>query len=123
MFLDIPVSTVQPGPFRTNMVEGIRATFDRARSRSTHFAELTGRVGDLAVDEQRRAHDPAILAETVWQAATSTRPRRRYSVRPDPRRALMHRMPDSLLDPLLRRLLATGQPSAAEGRSPGARGG
>ncbi|WP_067897602.1 SDR family NAD(P)-dependent oxidoreductase [Nocardia vaccinii] len=106
MFLGMPVSTVQPGPFRTNMVAGIRATFDRARRDSTDFADLIGTVGDLAVEEQRRAHDPAVLAETVWKAATSAKPRRRYSVRPDLRRVLMHRLPDAVLDPLLRKMLA-----------------
>ncbi|ONM47961.1 SDR family NAD(P)-dependent oxidoreductase [Nocardia donostiensis] len=105
MFLDIPVSTIQPGPFRTTMVEGIRASFDRARSGSTYFAELIGKVGARAVAEQLRAHDPQVLAEVVWKAANSARPRRRYSVRPDPRRVLMHRLPDGLLDPLLKKML------------------
>ncbi|GAA5064909.1 SDR family NAD(P)-dependent oxidoreductase [Nocardia callitridis] len=108
MFLGIPVSTVQPGPFRTNMVDGIRATFDRARDNSTHFVELVGKVGAMAVREQRHAHDPAVLAETVWRAANSARPRRRYSVRPDSRRTLMHRLPDAVLDPVLRKLLGPG---------------
>ncbi|MGY1899777.1 SDR family NAD(P)-dependent oxidoreductase [Nocardia gipuzkoensis] len=101
MFLGIPVSIIQPGPFRTDMVHGIRATFERARERSTHFAELTGKVAALAEGEQRRAHHPDVLARAVWKAATTSRPRRRYSVRPDPRRVLMHRLPDALLDPLL----------------------
>ncbi|WP_433759503.1 SDR family NAD(P)-dependent oxidoreductase [Nocardia sp. CA-135398] len=106
MFLDIPVSTIQPGPFATNMVDGIRSAFDKARANSACFAALIGKVGDMAVKEQSRAHNPQILAEAVWEAATAAKPRRRYSVRPDPRRALMHRLPDSLLDPLLRKALA-----------------
>ncbi|MFC8529469.1 SDR family NAD(P)-dependent oxidoreductase [Nocardia sp. NPDC057227] len=105
MFLGVPVSIVQPGPFRTDMVGGIRATFDRARERSGLFTELIAKVGALAEGEQRRAHDPAVLAEVVWRAATARRPRRRYSVRPDPRRVAMHHTPDAILDPLLTRLL------------------
>lgn len=104
-FLDVPVSIVQPGPFRTDMVGGIRATFARARERSGLFAAPIGKVGALAEGEQRRAHDPAVLAEVVWRAATARRPRRRYSVRPDPRRVAMHYTPDAILDPLLTRLL------------------
>lgn len=105
MFLGIPVSTVQPGPFATNMVEGIRSAFDRARDNSTHFATLIGKVGAMAVQEQERAHDPRILAEAVWKAATAEKPRRRYSVRPDLRRTVMNRLPDGVLDPLLVKML------------------
>ncbi|WP_067858392.1 SDR family NAD(P)-dependent oxidoreductase [Nocardia shimofusensis] len=106
MFLDIPVSTVQPGPFRTTMVEGIRATFDKAKQNSTYFAELIGKVGAMAEKENASANDPQILAEVVWRAATTARPRRRYSVKADLSRSLMHRLPDGLLDPLLKKLLA-----------------
>jgi len=105
MFLDIPVSKVQPGPFRTSMVEGIRATFGKAKENSTYFGELIGKVGAMAEKENGHAHDPSILAEAVWQAATADRPRRRYSVRADLRRSLMHRLPDAVLDPLLKKLL------------------
>ncbi|MBO0855956.1 MAG: SDR family NAD(P)-dependent oxidoreductase [Nocardia sp.] len=105
MFLGIPVSKVQPGPFRTNMVSGIRTTFDRARDRSTYFPALTGKVGTMAVGEEKRANDPAVLAETVWRAATSAKPKRRYSVRPDKSRVVMNRLPDALLDPLLKKVL------------------
>ena len=105
MVLGIPVSTVQPGPFRTNMVAGIRASFDRAAGKSTYFKGLTTRVGDMAVQEQDSAHDPSVLAEAVWRAATADRPRRRYSVRPDLQRRIMNRVPDAVLDPLLQKLL------------------
>lgn len=103
MFLDIPVSTIRPGPFRTGMVSGIRSEFDRARARSAHFTDLTATVGRQAVREQERAHDPAVLAEVIWQAATTAKPRPHYSVRPDRRRLLLHYLPDRVADRLLLR--------------------
>ena len=106
MFLDIPVSTIRPGPFRTDMVTGIAAAFDHAGAQSTLFPKLIERVGALAVREQARAHDPAVLADVVWTAATTTRPRAHYSVRADMRRSLLHHIPGPIVDRILRRMFA-----------------
>jgi NAD(P)-dependent dehydrogenase (short-subunit alcohol dehydrogenase family) len=105
MFLDIPVVTVQPGPFRTDMVGGIRAAFDRAASSSPTFERLVRKVGAIAVGEEKRAHEPDVLAEVVWQAVTTPRPRTHYSVRPDRRRALLDRLPARVADAMLRKAL------------------
>ncbi|MGW6375070.1 SDR family NAD(P)-dependent oxidoreductase [Rhodococcus sp. NPDC055112] len=107
MFLGVPVSVVQPGPFRTGMVGGIEAAFERARSRSVLFPGLIDRVGRIAVREQERAHDPGLLADTIWTAATASRPKLRYSVRPDLRRVLLHAVPARAVDALLRRAFAS----------------
>ncbi|GAA1458176.1 SDR family NAD(P)-dependent oxidoreductase [Williamsia maris] len=106
MFLDIPVSTIRPGPFRTDMVDGISSAFDHAAANSTLFPELIGRVGALAVKEQARAHDPSVLADVVWRAATTTRPRAHYSVRADLRRSLLHFIPSPVVDRLLKTMFA-----------------
>jgi NAD(P)-dependent dehydrogenase (short-subunit alcohol dehydrogenase family) len=105
MFLDIPVVTVQPGPFRTDMVGGIRAAFDRAASSSPTFERLVRKVGAVAAGEEKRAHEPDVLAEVVWQAVTTPRPRTHYSVRPDRRRALLDRLPARVADAMLRKAL------------------
>ncbi len=105
MFLNVPVIKVQPGPFRTDMVGGIPAAFDRAERESTHFRKLIGKVGGMAAKEQQRAHEPRVLAEAVWTAVTAARPRPAYRVGTDRRRAAMDRLPDRLTDVLLRRLL------------------
>lgn len=102
MFLGVPVSTIQPGPFRTDMVGGIQDGFERAAASSALFAPLLRRVGRLALGEQERAHDPAVLAEVVWRAATVRRPRPHYSVCPDRRRMLLDRLPVRLADVALR---------------------
>lgn len=106
MFLDVPVVTVEPGPFRTDMVGGIRAAFARAEAASTLFPGLIAKVGSMAAEEERRAHDPDVLAQVVWTAVTTRRPRPIYSVRADRRRTLLHRMPVRAADAALRRLLA-----------------
>jgi NAD(P)-dependent dehydrogenase (short-subunit alcohol dehydrogenase family) len=106
MFLDVPVVTVQPGPFRTDMVGGISAAFERAAQSSASFERLIRKVGAMAAGEERRAHDPAVVAEVVWEAVTSPKPRTHYSVRPDRRRLLMDRLPARVVDAALKRGLS-----------------
>jgi NAD(P)-dependent dehydrogenase (short-subunit alcohol dehydrogenase family) len=105
MFLDVPVIVIQPGPFRTDMTGGVESSFARAIDPASPFADLARKVGRLAAKEKGRAHDPAVLAEVVWKAVNTPRPRARYSVRPDLRRAVLHRLPVPLADSALRRML------------------
>jgi NAD(P)-dependent dehydrogenase (short-subunit alcohol dehydrogenase family) len=118
MFVGVPVIKIQPGPFRTDMVGGIPAAFARAQEASTHFAKLVRRVGAAAAKEEARAHDPKLLAETVWTAVTTPRPRSAYAVGTDRRRALLDRLPASTADALLRRGLRAGRASAGETAPP-----
>ena len=112
MFVDIPVVTIQPGPFRTDMVGGIREAFERAASSSETFGKLIRKVGAMAVAEEQKAHDPQVLAEVVWTAVTTPKPpRTHYSVRPDRRRALMDRLPPRVVDAMLKKGLG-GRPSS-----------
>jgi NAD(P)-dependent dehydrogenase (short-subunit alcohol dehydrogenase family) len=107
MFVDVPVITIQPGPFRTDMVGGIRAAFDRAAASSQTFGALIRKVGAMAVLEERKAHDPQLLAEVVWQAVTAPKPRTHYSVRPDRRRVLMDKLPPRVVDAALKKGLGS----------------
>ena len=105
MFLDIPVIKIQPGPFRTAMVESIERNFDAAIVESEYFPAVLERVKELAKEEEKGAHDPAVLAEVVEEALTTSRPRSAYSVRPDKKRLLLDKFPDSISDPILKRVL------------------
>jgi len=105
MFVGMPVSVIQPGPFRTPMTGGITRSFEAATVPGSPFEALTRRMGKLASREEGRGHDPALLADVIWEAATAARPRARYSVKPDLQRSVMHRMPAGLTDRALRRFL------------------
>jgi NAD(P)-dependent dehydrogenase (short-subunit alcohol dehydrogenase family) len=105
MFVGMPVSVVQPGPFRTDMTGGIDSAFDAAVHEGSPFERLVRKVQRAAAREDARAHDPAELAEVVWTAATSARPKHRYSVRPDATRRVLHRIPTRVADPLIKRAL------------------
>lgn len=102
IFVGVPVVVIQPGPFKTAMTGGIVDRFGEAAGESADFARLVAKVGRMARDEGASAHDPAVLAEVVWTAVTSRRPKRRYSVRPDRTRALLDRLPTAVVDRLLK---------------------
>lgn len=105
MFLGIEVIKIQPGPFKTEMVSGIEAAFDRAAANSTHFRALLDGMKSLAVGEQNKAHDPQIIADVILEALTASKPKIAYSVKPDPARALLNYLPARMVDRLLKRVL------------------
>jgi NAD(P)-dependent dehydrogenase (short-subunit alcohol dehydrogenase family) len=106
MFLGIDVVKIQPGPFKTDMVHGIGAAFDRAASSSAYFGSMLTAVKDLAIQEQDKARDPKIIADVVHRALTAKKPKIAYSVHPDPARAVLSYLPDRLVDMILKRVLA-----------------
>jgi len=106
MFLDVPVIKIQPGPFRTAMVESVLGRFQSAERGSTRFGSLLRRTGELAAAEQDRAHDPRLLARIVERALTSARPRAAYSVRPAPSRVALEWLPTRLADRAIREVLS-----------------
>lgn len=97
----VHVTKVQPGPFRTDMVDGIRSAFATAATTSTHFGPVLERLGPRAASEADRASDPAVLAEAVHRALTTSRPRAAWSVRPDRTRSLLERLPTAVQDRLI----------------------
>lgn len=105
MFVGVDVVVIQPGPFKTAMTGGIESAFAASTVAGSPFERLARKVGRMAAGEQQKAHDPAILAEVIWDAATVARPKARYSVKPDPARTVMHRLPTSVVDRLLKKAL------------------
>lgn len=106
MFVGVDVVVIQPGPFRTAMTGGIEAAFTASTVAGSPFERLARKVGRMAAGEQEKAHDPALLAEVIWEAATVATPRARYSVKPDLARTVMHRLPTTLVDRMLKKALA-----------------
>ena len=102
MFLGVPVIKIQPGPFRTDMVESILAKYQRAAADSQRYAELLGVLLDRLPAEQAKAHDPDVLAAVVETALTERRWRACYLVRPDRTRMMLDRLPTRTADLALR---------------------
>jgi len=96
--LGVKVITVQPGPFQTSMVEGIERAFTQAEGESPKFASVFRKLKKLA--SRVRAHDPDILAQVIETALTVKRPKPVYSVKPDPARSALEKLPVRAVDQL-----------------------
>lgn len=101
MFLGLDVVLVQPGPFRTGMTASIRRRFQESTLPGSPFAAMAGVMGEMAAGEDDKATDPSVLAEAVWTAGTTARPRHRYAVRWDLARRLLDHLPVPLVDKAL----------------------
>jgi len=98
MFLGLEVVLVQPGPFRTGMTASILRRFQESTVPGSPFAAMAAVMGELAAGEDAKATDPSVLAEAVWRAGTTARPRHRYAVRWDLGRRLLDHLPVPLVD-------------------------
>jgi NAD(P)-dependent dehydrogenase (short-subunit alcohol dehydrogenase family) len=105
MLLGVRVIKIQPGPFRTAMVSGVEQRFERAARESRHFGAMLARLAHATAREQAKAHSPELLADVVCTALTARSPRSRYSVKPDPTRSALQRLPAGVVDALLKRVL------------------
>lgn len=108
MFLGVDVIKVQPGPFKTGMVDSITPRFRRAAEESQHFGGMLRRLERRVAVEASKGHDPRLVAEAVLTALTARRPKLAYSVKPDPARSALSRLPARAVDRILR--LALGKP-------------
>jgi NAD(P)-dependent dehydrogenase (short-subunit alcohol dehydrogenase family) len=91
--LGIKVITIQPGPFRTDMVAGIERAFSQAESETTKFDRVIRKLKRLAAKQINSAHDPDILAQVIENALTVKRPKPVYSVKADRLRSSLERLP------------------------------
>jgi len=96
--LGIKVVTIQPGPFRTDMVAGIERAFTQAENETTKFGPVICALKGLASKQINSAHDPDILAQVVETALTAKRPKPVYSVKADRLRSTLEKLPLRTID-------------------------
>ena len=105
MFHDMDVVLVQPGPFRTGMTAAILRSFQESTRPGSPFAAMASVMGEMAAGQDDIASDPSVLAEAVWTAGTSSRPRHRYAVKWDLGRRLLDHLPVPVVDRALKLVL------------------
>lgn len=115
MFVGVDVVLMRPGPFRSAMTQRIVPVLD-AVPEDSPFKPLAVAGAPRVEQEHARASDPAILADAVFRAATTRRPRARYAVRLHRGRELMDRLPVVVVDRLLKRALGGASPRRTPGR-------
>lgn len=99
--LDVDVVKVQPGAFRTGMVDGIMGRFDEMASRSQHYGRVLQLAKKRIPQEERRAGDPAELAALIEKVLTVRHPRHAYRIHTNPQAAALNALPTRVVDRLL----------------------
>ena len=105
MFLGVPVVTVRPGSFRTPMSQSITARMAANVPADSEFARLARVMERVGARDERGAKDPRQLAEAVYHAVTTPRPRTGYAVGVSRARRVGGNLPRSVLDKAIRRLV------------------
>ncbi len=103
--LGIHVVKIQPGPFKTEMVNSIESNFHKAIEDTGLFKDVLSRMKGLAVKESGKGHPPLELAAVIHRALTLSHPKAAYSVKPDPLRSLLEYLPTHWADVIFRKVL------------------
>jgi NAD(P)-dependent dehydrogenase (short-subunit alcohol dehydrogenase family) len=101
MMLGVPVVKIQPGAFRTGMVESIMGRFATLADESSYFAKPLRLAQKRIPQEERRAGDPADLAALIERVLTVSKPRPAYRIHTNPQAAALAKLPTRLVDRLL----------------------
>ena len=105
-FLGIPVIVIEPGNFRTPMLQTIGARYaemlNAAVASGSPYESLVAFTVRTAAWQEKRARDPNILARAVFNAVTSRRPKPRYLVDRGMSRRVIGLLPRSVLDRLFK---------------------
>lgn len=100
MFVGASVSIVQPGAFRTPLLDEAERTFGDRISGSL-FGAYLGRALAVLLRDRRTSMGPGRVASVVVRALRSRRPRARYRVGNHPR-VLLGKLPSAWADALMR---------------------
>jgi NAD(P)-dependent dehydrogenase (short-subunit alcohol dehydrogenase family) len=99
--LDVDVVKIQPGAFKTGMVDSIMQRFDGLAERSTHYGKVLRLAQKRIPQEERRAGNPDDLAALIDKVLTVRRPRPAYRIHTNPQAAALNALPTRVVDRLL----------------------
>jgi len=105
MLLGIKVVKIQPGPFKTSMVTTTKQLFIDAAQKSNFFKAQLSFITGMMDAEWEKANPPEIMARVTYRAMTTKNPKINYSVRPDPQRAFLEKLPTKWSDGLFKMIL------------------
>ena len=99
--LDVDVVKIQPGAFKTGMVESIMGRFDALADGSQHYAKVLRLAQKRIPQEERRAGNPEDLARLIERVLDTRRPRPAYRIHTNPQAAALNALPARVVDRLL----------------------
>jgi len=98
MFCGVRVIKIQPGAFKTSLVDNTFPAYDAFLARTALSEKVLLKMKPLMKYELSHARDPEILAKTVLRAVTSKRPSVRYRVKNSLPLRLLDILPDRCID-------------------------
>lgn len=111
-YLGIPVITVRPGAFKTEMEKSTAEIFVRIKNGSTHYKKILERMEPLMNIGKRNAKQPTIMAKVVLKAIEAKKPRRVYSCNHNIWVTLLSILPEGLIDKVFYVLFANKRSAA-----------
>lgn len=104
-FLSIPVITVRPGAFKTDMEKSTAEIFRAITEKSTHYRQILSKMESMLVDGTKNAKDPDVMAQVILRAATAQKPKRVYTCNHNLGAKLMSHLPAGMVDTIFYSML------------------
>ena len=105
MYLGIPVIKLQPGSFKTRLLDNINDQFGKTLSETKYYKNVLTRMKPLMTQELQGGSDPGKLAAVLVKAVRSRRPRLNYRVGTGKLLALLEILPDRWLDAMYKAMM------------------
>ena len=102
-YLGIPVITIRPGAFKTDMEKSTGEIFKRITENSTHYKEILSKMMPLLEGGTKNAKDPDVMAQVVMKAVTDKHPKNVYSCNHNFGMKFMSLLPGRLIDEIFYR--------------------
>ena len=105
MYLGIPVIKLQPGSFKTRLLDNINDQFGKTLSGTQYYKNVLTRMKPLMTQELQGGSDPRKLAAVLVKAVKSGHPRLNYRVGTGKLLALLEILPDRWLDAMYKAMM------------------
>lgn len=102
IFLGIPVIKLQPGPFRTGMMDDIHGGLERMLAASSLYGHSLRRLRGLLLAMLGRPRPPEALVRVLLRALEDSRPCRRYRAGSPRLLMALEILPEGVIDALFR---------------------
>ena len=98
LHLGVPVIKIQPGAFKTGILDTASESFEKMLSETTYHKEVLARMKPMTTQELNKGGNPLRVAETLVKAVEAKHPKLKYRIETGKLLASMEILPDLWLD-------------------------
>lgn len=103
-YLGIPVITIRPGAFKTDMEKSTTDIFTQITEKSVHYKAIFAKMTPLLANGTKNAKDPDIMARVAMRAITDRKPKNVYSCNLNSSMGFLSLLPAGLTDAIFYRM-------------------